>query len=146
MAEVQDHDCDFSIDELILLACPVQERTSPNIKNPLFERVYSIFSSMDSIQVIDPQGFHYWRNHRNGTFKERIKSSFFSERCFKEDEKLLQIKVKFHKEGVLRVRRGLMHVEFIMEPFVCYLSKLINEAEEHYCKTGQPNMMIQIKK
>ena len=46
------------IDELILLACPVQTETAAHAHAPLFKKIYSIHSHSDLLQVLDPQGMH----------------------------------------------------------------------------------------
>ncbi len=55
-------DGSFAIDELILLACPVQKETAQNVTHRFFKKVYSIHSHYDLIQVIDPQGIYHLVN------------------------------------------------------------------------------------
>jgi hypothetical protein len=43
------------IDELILLAVPVQEQTMEEIKNPIFKQIFALYSTKDMIQIIAPQ-------------------------------------------------------------------------------------------
>ncbi len=105
---------DFSIDRLILLACPVQDETKDCIANPFFNRVISFYSSADMIQVIDPQGLY--RNEKKAT-------SLFSQRMFPHHEKLTQIKS-------MRTKRGLMHIEFISPKFVQHIPKVLQELSD----------------
>jgi hypothetical protein len=116
------------IDELILLACPVQYETSHFVHHDTFKKIYSLHSHWDIIQVIDAQG---WK-----PFKERIKNAFrkdsdkvaidsdqthacfFSERHFQPNKKLVQVNIHF---GL----RGMFHVEFISETFMQQLPKLL---------------------
>jgi len=53
---VSDHR--FTIEKLILLACPVQEKTKPYTLSPVFKQIYSIHSEKDYFQILDMQGFH----------------------------------------------------------------------------------------
>ncbi len=46
----------LAIDELILLACPVQETTQEFAQDALFKKIYSVHSHVDMIQVLDIQG------------------------------------------------------------------------------------------
>ena len=41
----------FEINELILLACPVQEHTQELVKHPFFKTIYSLYSTRDILQV-----------------------------------------------------------------------------------------------
>ena len=45
----------FSIDTLIMLACPVQHETTKFIISPVFKTIYSLYSHNDILQVLDPQ-------------------------------------------------------------------------------------------
>lgn len=109
---------DFTIAELILLACPVQKTTEHLINNPIFEKIYSLYSSMDSLQILDPQGLHNCTQNGFG-------SPLFSERRFKQHEKLAQVKLKI--DG-----RGLLHVEFVLEKFISLLPAILNEINAWY--------------
>lgn len=44
------------IDELIILAWPVQKYLVPLAKNPMFKKIFNIYSPLDIVQIIDPQG------------------------------------------------------------------------------------------
>lgn len=104
----------ISIYELVMLACPVQQKTAKYLSLSLFEKAYSLYSEIDILQVIDPQGLH---KHKN---KEQ--KPFFSERRFTPEEKLTQANVKINN-------RNLMHVEFITEKFANLLPDILNELD-----------------
>jgi len=120
----------LDIDELILLACPVQQKTAHLISHDMFKKIYSLYSKADLTQVIDPQIlypftnalFHYKKITRNlfakiyKLYKEQ--TSFFSERLFVEQKNLTQKAVTING-------RGLWHVEFILKKFVSRLPKMI---------------------
>jgi hypothetical protein len=99
---------DFAINELILLGCPVQEKTAPLIKSPLFKHIYSIYSTLDNIQWLDPQWF------------QKNKGNFFSQRVFKPQDNLKQIAIKINNWGIF-------HVEFLFKKFNALLPTIINE-------------------
>lgn len=104
-------DTSLCIDELILLACPVQAQTKHLIYDPIFKKIISLYSSLDIIQIIDPQGL----------YKNHIKpSSWFSERCFPPCDKLHQVKIRMNK-------RALTHYEFTDEAFLEHLPHIIQE-------------------
>lgn len=112
LARVKDSDdVDFSINELILLACPVQKHTLDLIADPLFNKVYSLYSTMDMIQVLDPQGL-----------KSPGKGPLFSQRVFPAHTKLIQVRIKC--DG-----RGLLHIDFILKKFTCFLGSLLDEID-----------------
>jgi hypothetical protein len=141
-------DQDFSIgeshlliDKAILLACPVQKHTNHCISSSLFNRIYSIHSHTDMIQIVDPQGFHT---------PKKISYPLLSERHFHPHPKLIQVCVRW-KNGVywhpddhivntiflrpftkaimvadrVKKSRGLMHIEFKLLPFIRQLPNLI---------------------
>ena len=105
----------YKINRLILLACPVQKETKHLIKSDLFEEIYSLYSTLDGIQVLDPQGFQYKIKDQNDK-----KAPLFSQREFDAASNLKQGRVKLSG-------RGIAHVEFILPHFLKYLSRLIYE-------------------
>ena len=107
----------YKIDRLILLACPVQKETKNLVSSDLFKKVYSLYSSLDSIQVLDPQGLQYKIKNEHD-----VMAPFFSQREFESVPNLKQGKVKLHG-------RGIAHVEFLLKPFLKNLSRLILELE-----------------
>ena len=108
---------EYKIDRLILLACPVQKETKNLVSSDLFKKVYSLYSSLDSIQVLDPQGLQYKTKNEQDAM-----APFFSQREFESVSNLKQGKVKLHG-------RGIAHVEFLLKPFLKNLSRLILELE-----------------
>ena len=111
LAYTQGIDEELSIDELILLACPVQAQTKHLIYDPIFKQIFSLYSCLDFIQIIDPQGLY--SNHTKST-------SFFSERCFPSCEKLFQVKIRMNK-------RAITHNEFIHTAFLEQLPLVLDE-------------------
>lgn len=109
----------ITIFELILLACPVQKKTCDLISNNMFEKIYSLYSQIDMLQVIDPQGLH--------KYKKKEKKPLFSQRTFTPQEKLTQAKIKING-------RGIMHVEFITEKFAKLLPNILIELDQWNAK------------
>jgi len=106
----------ITIYELILLACPVQKKTAHLTKDPIFENIYSLYSGIDMLQVIDPQGLQDIKKTR------KIKKPFFSKRLFPQQKNLKQAKVKING-------RGLLHIEFITSRFVKMLPHILEEID-----------------
>ncbi|MCL5875472.1 MAG: hypothetical protein M1114_03305 [Candidatus Dependentiae bacterium] len=115
MGKLNPHDQPyFHVDQLILLACPVQEHTKHNIKHAMFKQSYSLYSRLDIMQIIDPQGLYGPEGLWN--------SSFLSERRFPSDRRVHQIKIRMNK-------RAITHHEFILPSFLEQLAIVINEID-----------------
>ena len=117
------NDNELAIDKLILLACPVQKRTKDLIKDStIFKNVYSFYSTLDAMQILDPQGFHRIDKAEIQPIKK--KGSFFSRRRFDSSENLRQAKIKING-------RGILHSEFLMKQFLSILPSLIHEIDSY---------------
>ncbi|MFC1842605.1 hypothetical protein ACFLYU_03030 [Candidatus Dependentiae bacterium] len=127
------------ISELILLACPVQKKTAKLITSKTFDKVYSLYSGLDILQVIDPQGLHDIKK----TIKKRTKKPFFSKRTFKPQQNLHQVKIKING-------RGILHVEFLVPKFALLLPYILQEVdnwekqEKHDTKAYKPDKLLKI--
>lgn len=84
LAANRDHK--FIVDELILLAVPVQMKNHEYVHSPLFKRVLSLYSTIDIPQIIDPQLFY----RESGTYL------LFSGQRFTPAANLLQVKIKIN--------------------------------------------------
>lgn len=102
----QTKDNEFKINELIMLACPVQQATKKLIDHPIFEKVYSLYSFVDMIQVLDPQGMYKAEETKVPEDEEK---QFFSRREFPNNPKLRQAAIRL-------LRRSPTHAEFIFQP------------------------------
>lgn len=114
-----NNDMRLIIDELILMACPVQERTCNLTAHPMFKKIYSLYSRFDSIQILDPQWVYYWLK-KDFTEIPIQPNSFFSKRDFPPLEKIIQVQLKLNS-------RGIMHIEFITNKFVGLLPLILRE-------------------
>lgn len=113
---------DIIIDELVLLACPVQLNTQNFLKDPLFKKVYAFYSSLDFVQVLAPQIYHKSSCERDGKITTQRHIPIFSGRQFPEHTKLIQAKIRMNG-------RGLFHNEFIEKPFLSILPRLLTELD-----------------
>lgn len=106
----KDRSSTFTIDRLMLLACPVQTGTMNYTKHPMFKRVYSLYSSLDFVQVMAPQ------LHCDNISIHQFPP--FSRRRFPTVSNLIQAKVKLD-------RHAPGHNEFICKPFLTTLAATI---------------------
>lgn len=119
LAKIKDpHDTHFAIDTLVLLACPVQMRTMSFIDNPIFRRIYSLYSSLDFIQIIAPQLFKISDNSE----KNRFAFPPFSNRYFPQRNHITQVKMKINGSA-------LWHNDFVQPKFLKLLPSIISELE-----------------
>lgn len=102
------------VDELILLACPVQDSTAKYISSEAFRRVYSFYSCIDLLQVIDPQGLYS---------NKKTNTKLFSERRFPAHPKLRQAEISYDI-------RSLNHIEFISKDFAKALPGILREIKK----------------
>jgi len=126
-AKVNDKSAEkITISELILLACPVQKKTAHLVTSKTFKKIYSIYSGVDIVQVLDPQGLHTLSKK-----KKSIERPFFSERVFTPQKNLTQVKIKIN-------RRSITHLEFILTRFATLLPHILKEIDD-WTKTKSPN-------
>ena len=127
---VEEHpDQDLQIDELILLACPVQTETSAYVNESLFKKVFSIHSHHDLLQVLDPQGIH--------EITEKVKQHglefalknvqrlgpLFSARHFTAGPTVFQTNVRYGN-------RELFHIEFLFSTPISALPAIIRKMKQ----------------
>ena len=119
LAKIKDTS-NFIVDELILLACPVQEETAPFIKDPMFKEIFVLYSSFDLLQIIDPQGLYSHNDNR----------PLFSERRFPTQDNVTQVKMKLNG-------RALLHTDFIRVRFVAMLPQIIDKMREFHERVAE---------
>lgn len=102
----------LAIDELILLACPVQRETSCFLEHTMFRSVYALYSKLDFVQVIDPQGFY------DGNIWH-----IFSKRRFEWHHKLMQAEIRINK-------KRLTHNAFQKPSFLNIIPAIVAELEK----------------
>lgn len=119
---------DFMIDELVLLACPVQRETKDLVAGPSFKLVYSIHSHHDILQVIDPQGLYEIAEvyeeaglQKAFAYLQRMQT-LFSDRHFPSSDNLLQLHVMLNN-------RDVWHIEFIFASFFSVFPQIFDRLE-----------------
>lgn len=110
LARVNDKQNPIVIDELILLACPVQQNTEHFVADHMFKEVFVLYASLDLLQVIDPQGL----------YKENQNWPLFSQRRFPPQKNVIQVKIKLNG-------RALFHSDFIRLQFINLLPAIIDK-------------------
>lgn len=106
----------LKVEELVLLACPVQHATAHKVESSVFTRIYALYSTSDWIQVMDPHGLN----------REGVDSGgqIFSGRRFPGHGRLVQAEVRWNG-------RGLSHAGFIRQRFGAALPSLLAELREN---------------
>ena len=125
LATVKDDSDVGTISELILLACPIQNQTKNNSKDPIFDKIISLYSTLDPIQVLDPQGM-YPKDVREiqQHYEKHTKTPLFSKRVLEPHENIIQAKLKING-------RGIFHMEFLFARFLKQLPKILDTLENH---------------
>ena len=101
----------YVVNELVLLACPVQVVTAKLAQETMFESVCHLFSKTDIFQVIDMQGL----------YRNNVKAPLFSQRRFFTSHTMIQIALK-------KGHRPLAHIEFLLKYFLQALPTILIEA------------------
>jgi hypothetical protein len=99
----------IEIDELVLLAPPVQDCNKHLIQSSMFKRIFNLYSTIDIPQIIDPQGL----------YKNSHAKSFFSGQRFTPCHNLMQVKVKINGTAC-------GHLQFNAKPMLVILSPVID--------------------
>ena len=106
----------ITVAELILLACPVQQKTSHLIGSQTLKKIYSIYSASDTTQIIDPQGLM----HLKKLIKKEI--TLFSERTFLPQDNLTQVQITIDNKGI-------DHNDFLNDFFTKGFSNLLKKID-----------------
>lgn len=126
MAAIKQPAHSFQIKSLILLACPVQDKTMHLISTPMFQRVYSLYSSLDIIQIIAPQ-FQRIRA-KNGRRKKKYAVFPFSARVFPTYSHLTQTKIKINDLPI-------SHTRFSTSQFVTILPPILHKLDSWHTES-----------
>jgi len=123
LAQIKPYPSTIIINELILLACPVQENTKHFVQDPLFEQVYSFYSSLDIIQRLAPQIVFKTSRKKNGKRRMELKIPPLSGKRFPHHEKLTQAKIKING-------RAIFHGEFYETTFLKAMSHILDTLKQ----------------
>jgi hypothetical protein len=116
------------VDELILLACPVQKETAKYTQSGVFKNIYSFHSHIDLFQIIDPQAVHAlvtdWHNKGLHYAVSHFHSigPVLSERHFTNTKKVMQINTTLYG-------RYMFHIDFLLLEFFRLLPKNLAQLE-----------------
>ncbi len=135
LVKFKEKDTPIQIKELILLACPVQKQTMDFVNDSLFEKVYSLHSSLDLVQIIAPQIMYRTQKNKKGKTVPVLKMPLLSARYFPPSEKLLQAKIKLNG-------RAILHGEFTSKRFLTVLSHIISELENPLSHASVPYQLV----
>lgn len=130
LAELEDS-TSFTIDRLILCACPVQKATAHLVKSPIFKSIYSFYSSADVTQILDPQGLY------EETKKISKDCPLFSERLFEDAPNLIQARV-------LMNRQSPGHQSFLTQRFLSRLPSLLMRMDESATQKNERHCILNI--
>ena len=108
LASHKDHT--YVVDELILLAVPVQAKTHNLVHSPLFKQVFSLYSTIDIPQIIDPQLL----------YRESGTNLLFSGQRFTPSINLMQVKVKINGSAC-------QHLQFNDTSTMAILPRMLDE-------------------
>ena len=130
LARIKQPKDDLVIKELVLLACPVQNKTMKYIEDPLFDKVYSLYSSLDILQILAPQFFYRIERKKGNKQGSELKIPFFSSRRFCPTPKLAQIKIKLNG-------RAIFHSKFTCASFTRLLPQLLESVDSWQSESQQ---------
>lgn len=118
------------IKSLILLACPVQERTKHLICTPMFNHVYSLYSSFDLVQIIAPQFRRLCTKYECPQKQHKYHYTLmpFSNRVFPTYSHLTQAKVKINDLPI-------SHTRFSSTKFVALLPTILHKLDSWHDET-----------
>ena len=139
MAKIKTNAPPFSIKSLVLLACPVQEKTKHLMVNPMFQRVYSLYSSLDMIQVIAPQIKRNCTTHcLNEKHKRHYRIPPFSSRLFPTYSHLTQAKIKINDFPI-------SHTRFSTPEFAALLPTILEKLDSWHAQSLAGNTIAKYK-
>ena len=115
LANIIPADSKMVIEEAIILACPVQEKTKHLVASKCFKKIYAFYSGNDMFQVLDPQGW----------YKKGKTKKLFSDRTFPRHDNLRQARIKLNGGHP-------MHIDFFLPKFMANLPAACRALDEFY--------------
>ena len=111
------------VDELILLAWPVQKSLVSMARDPMFKRIFNVYSPLDIVQIMDPQGLCCFNPNM----------PLFSSRRIKRAPNVLQAQI--HING-----RGCGHFGLNNRKFVSVFPLVLDELNDWFCYAQENNL------
>lgn len=132
------------IDSLILFACPVQCETKEYVYDSMFEKIYSLYSPLDWVQIVAPQWTCRFKNIDGETVACRNQWLPLSERRFSHTPSLRQAWIKMNN-------RALSHADFTTQRFLRCMPILLDAMDEAYgenpdLNTHKKELILHIKR
>jgi hypothetical protein len=115
----------ITVDTLILFACPVQCETKELVHDPMFKRIYSLYSPLDWVQVVAPQWACCVYNEKGSVIASKQQWLPLSGRRFSASPTLRQAWVKMN--GL-----ALSHSDFSSKKFLRLLPQFLEEMDKAY--------------
>lgn len=112
------------IDELILLAWPVQNDLVYRAKDSMFKKIFNVYSPLDCVQIIDPQGF---------VCRPFGKAALFTGRRIKRADNVLQASI--HLNG-----RGCGHFGLNGRRFISLFPYVLDELNDWFSFSKEHNL------
>ena len=115
-AIAQEHnDQQFTVDQLVLLAVPIQQATVHYAHSPIFKTIYSLYSFNDLLQIVDPQGLYTMPKK---AALSKTEHCWFSQRIFTQAPHVIQANLSIN-------RRQPSHIAFISAHFMTLLPQIL---------------------
>lgn len=125
---------DFVIDELILLAAPIQARNYYCAQSSKFKRIFSFYSTSDITQIIDPQGL----------YRQGVPGPFFSERRFKVSENIFQVKTKLNGYACGHLDYNAAYMVSLLPFIIDQLNIWFDSLDDQLKKSEKSRFMLSI--
>lgn len=149
--ELEQKKSSIVIDELIILAAPVQSWTKDFIKSNNCKKIYSFYSMGDLIQIADPQGLQVHIN--NDVVLDKPELFEHSKRTFDHHDKLTQVQIMINHKDPGHIDfidylfplqlRDITHHDF--PRFLPELGTIIHAIEEQYVQDHMKKKQKPIK-
>jgi hypothetical protein len=139
----------YSIENLILLAVPVQHFTKHHVEDEIFKNVFSLYSKWDLFQIGDPQGWGKDRERvrnlftREGQKKVELceEIPYFSQRKF-SSKKVKHAEVR---HAMWCGNRPIGHIEFLLPHFTQHIAIILEQVTKHDFEQ-LPDLIVTLEK
>ncbi len=145
--DLESDQSDIILDEVILLATPVQEFTNKHIKSKNIGKLYHFYSDSDWIQLLDPQRLWAWIYG----YDFPKEAPLLSKRTFDHHENLTQINTEingmplWHTSfiDILYPKKLREKYPYLFPRFLPELGRVMQavkdpDVQEHIAQTGRP--------
>ena len=142
--ELEKKQSNIIIDELVLLAPPVQSWTKEYIGSAHCKKVYNFYSAGDLIQTVDPQGIQMHLN--NDTVQDKPDFFKLSDRTFDHHDNLTQIRIKINNTNPWHITFiDLVYPRELRTHFPHQFPRFLPELGKILAEVNKKNVQKQIK-